>query len=228
MIVDIVLLTFPNHPKRLEYLGHTWDCLQKYMVASGDTIRYLCVSESERDPACPWCGDELEQFCHERDIPLTWLSGPASLGHGMNGAMRTAQSAIFGLHQDDYELKHPLDLSLGIRMMERHAEVDLIRYGYPPPEFKWRHLDYKDGWKRFDLTAHWPYGDEPRLQRKTFPTKFGWYTENNGHASEGTMLWTLVRRNAVILAADKRYYDHYGTVSAVPANKEMMGRISQR
>jgi hypothetical protein len=227
--IEVVMVCFPNHPARVEYLRRTWDTIQRYMTASKHNLRFVCSSESERDPTCKWCGDELERFCDDNHMPLHWATGPASLGHGMNAAIRAAKSDSFVIHQDDYELLDHLDLSPGAIMMESHKEVDLIRYGYPPKDFGWRLLNHAEGWLKFDVKSPWPYGDEPHMQRKDFTDRHGWYQEHGGHASEGAMLRRLVNDDAVILAADKRYYGHFGSVSAVPAIKEVMkGRTSKR
>lgn len=217
--IDVVLITWPNHPRRMEFLRRTWDSLQANLCASDHLFRFLCSSESEPDPECKWCGEELEEFCRENFIPLSWAKGPASLGHGMNAAMDLSDSDVVFIHQDDYELLHPLDLSPGANMLVQHREVDLIRYGYPPQEFGWRLLPYQDGWMRFDTTAKWSYGDEPHLQRRDFANRYR-YTEGNGHASEGCMLHNLVAHRAIILAADKPYYGHFGCVSSVPRVQE--------
>jgi hypothetical protein len=218
--IDVVLVTWPNHPKRMEYLQHVWRTLQEKLTASRHTLRFVCSAESERDPECVWCGEQLVGFCEYWNIPLTWHTGPASLGAGMNAAIKATKSDLAFVHQDDFELLYPLDLSPGAEFLSSHQEASLIRYGYPPPRFEWRLLDYAGGWKRFDLEAHWPYGDEPHLQRRDFTDRHGWYVEGVGHASEGMMLHRLIADNAIILAADKSYYGHCGNVSALPRAKE--------
>lgn len=225
--IDVVLVCFPNHPARMTYLRHTLDTLQKNLTASRHNIRYLCSSESERDPTRPWCGDELATFCQQRNIPLTWRDGPASLGAGMNSALRCAESDIFVLAQDDYELLYPLDLSLGATLLEQHPEVDLVRYEWPE-NLGCRYKGQIDGWRRLDTEGPWCYGDEPSARRQDFMDRHGWYTEDIGHAAEGDMLWRLVKHNAVIVAADKRYFGNFGAISAVPINKETRQREISR
>lgn len=225
--IDVVLVTWPNHPKRMEYLQHTWRTLLKNLTASQHTIRYLCSSESERDPTREWCGDQLIGFCEHNHIPLSWHQGPASLGAGMNAALRCATADLIMLAQDDYELLYPLDLSPGARLLTKHNKVDLIRYSYPA-ELGCRFDGEIDGWRRFDLHAPWPYGDEPHLRRRDFMQRHGWYTENIGHVAEGDMLWRLVKHQATILAADKPYFGNFGAVSAVPLAQETRTREVSR
>ena len=217
--IDVVLVTWPNHPKRMEYLRHTWATMQRNLTASAHELRFVCSSESERDPTRPWVGGELEAFCREQNIPLRWRTGPASLGAGMNGALRCAAAELIFLAQDDYELLHPLDLSLGAGLLEENHAVDLIRYCWPA-NLGVHFAGDVDGWPRFDLDGPWPYGDEPHLRRRDFMSRHGWYTEDIGHAAEGDMLWRLVCRRACIVAADKIYYGNFGAVSAVPLDRE--------
>ena len=225
--IDVVLVTWPNHPKRIEYLLHTWDTLEENLSASQHAIRFLCSSESEVDPTRPWCGDALVEFCEKRHIPLSWHIGPASLGAGMNAALKCSTADIIVLAQDDYELLHPLDLSLAANLLEEHREVDLVRFSWPA-NLGCQFNGEIAGWKKFDVLRPWPYGDEPHARRKDFMDKHGWYTEGIGHAAEGDMLWRLVKANATILASDKIYFGNFGEVSAVPIAKETRKRTVSR
>ena len=218
-VIDVVLVTWPNHPKRMQYLRHTWDTMQRNLSASVHTVRFLCSSESERDPTRPWLGDELAAFCREHEIPLTWHEGPASLGAGMNAALKAAEAELIFLAQDDYELVHPLDLSPGATLLEHYRNVDLVRYCWPA-NLGCRFNALIDGWRKFDLESPWPYGDEPHLRRRDFMRRHGWYTEGIGHVAEGDMLWRLIGHRATIVAADKIYYGNFGAVSAVPLDRE--------
>jgi len=228
--IDVVLMTWPNHIKRIEYFNRTWHALRTKLTATEHGLRYVCSSESERDPQHAWQGEALQAFCDDNHVPLVWRSGPASLGAGMNAAIRAAQSDLFFLVQDDYELAEPLDLSPGADFIDTHRGVDAIRYQWPEPAevFGWRLLEYVAGWRRFDVTAKWCFGDNPFLARKDFVQRHGWYVEGVGHASEGMMLHRVVEDKAVILAADRPYFNHFGNVSAVPAHKEIMGRTCRR
>lgn len=225
--IDVVLVTWPNHPKRLEYLRHTWATLQKNLRASDHTLRFLCSSESERDQTRPWLGEELKNFCRANCIPLTWHDGPASLGAGMNAALRVTTANLIFLVQDDYELVAPLDLSPGATLLTEHHDVDLVRYSFPV-NLGCRFDGEINGWRKFDLAAPWPYGDEPALRRRDFMDRHGWYTEGIGQAAEGDMLFRLMANKAVIVAADKPYFGNFGAVSAVPLDCETRNREVSR
>jgi hypothetical protein len=225
--IDLILVCFPNHPARMTYLRHTWDTLQKYLTASEHKINFICSSESERDPTRQWCGDDLEDFCYDNNMPLRWAQGPASLGHGMNAALRCATSNLIVLQQDDYELKEPLDLSPAAHLLLAHPEVDLVRYEYPM-NLGCGFCGEIAGFRQFDLTKNWVYGDEPAMRRRDFMQKHGWYREDIGHCAEGDMLHRLVHNRAVIVAADKRYFGNFGAISAVPLCKETRQREVSR
>jgi hypothetical protein len=221
-MIDICIVAWPNHPARMEYFRQMWASLKRYLSASRHVLRYWCSSESERDPAAPWCGGELQDFCRREAITLSSRPAPASLGANMNGALRLGSAEHVLLVQDDFELRAPCDLSAGVGLLQAHPEVDLIRYSWPPMT---RFVGQIDGWPLVDIDGDWPYGDEPQLRRRDFSDKWGWYTEGGRHAcSEADMLWQLVNHGAVIVAADQNYFGNCGAVSAVPADREFRCR----
>ncbi len=221
MDIDVVLVTWPSHPKRIEYLRRTWDALTAKLTAKRHVLRYVVSSESQRDPDRTWCGDELEAMCEAAGTPLRWHEGPASLGAGMNAALCVCTAPVVFLVQDDFTLLKPLDLSDGAEAMEAHPEVDMIRYSYylHPTNGTCFTGERLAGFRRVDLAGHWPYGDDPQLRTPRAVERHGWYTEGIGHAAEGDMLKRLVRGRATILAADECYFGHGGGVSSVPRGR---------
>lgn len=226
--IDIVLVTWPNHPKRLAYFCRMLTALRTHLSASRHPLYWHCSSESERDPASSWHGEELREICRQEDIALHWHEGPASLGAGMNAALRACSSDLIFLVQDDYELLRPLDLSPGADVLMGNERIDLIRYSYPPKEYGIRF--YSCEWPGFQAvytTASWPYGDDPHLRHRRMMDRHGWYTEGIGHASEGDMVTRLARNRAGILASERCYFGHFGSVSAVPANQDNRERAPE-
>jgi hypothetical protein len=227
--IDCVIATWPNHPARMEYLRATWHSLCKHLRASRHLLRFVCASESEVDLTKPWLGADLVEWCDVRSIPLFWHKGPASLGAGMNNAIKACQSDVLFLVQDDYVLQHPLDLSPGVDVLRRNDAVDMIRYRYyVNPPHSTQFLGEVDGFRQVNILGHWPYGDDPHLRHRRMVERHGWYTEGIGHNSEGDMLHRLVRNRACILAADKLYFEHFGQVSAVPEHQERRPRAVRR
>lgn len=214
-MIDLVLVTWPNHPARLAYFGDCVNLLKKHLTASRHQIRWLCSAESERDEKQPWQGEALASLCEQHGIELHWREGKAGLGENMNAALRLCTAPCIFLVQDDFYLNTPLDLSPGAEFMVEHVEVDLLRYSWPGDE-RVTLIGCVDGWQRFKLDGGWPYGDDPHMRRPDFMERWGWYLENTTHGvSEGDMLHRLIRGNANIAAADKIYFGHGGAVTAV-------------
>ncbi len=228
--IDVLLVTWPNHARRIEYFRRTVAALRKHLSASRHALRWLCSAESERDPAATWHGDELAMLCREWEIELRWRDEPASLGGAMNAAARLATAPIYFLVQDDWELLAPLDLSPGAELMLAHPELDILRYSYfEHPEHGTRFAGELDGWRVVDIDGCWPYGDDPQLRRLDFHRRWGWYLEGGRHgASESQMLLTLVAGRARIAAADRNYFGHFGEVAAVPIWREYRERAVSR
>lgn len=223
--IDIVLVTWPNHPKRIAYFYRMLSALRTHLSASRHPLRWLCSSESERDPASTWHGEELREICRQEKIELHWHDGQASLGAGMNAALRACTSDLIFLVQDDYELLSPIDLSPGADVLIGNPQIDLIRYSFPPKEYGIRFC--RCPWPGFNVvitSAAWPYGDDPHLRHRRMMERHGWYTEGIGHASEGDMVIRLASNHAGILASEQCHFGHFGSVSAVPANQERRER----
>ena len=216
-VIDIALVTWPNHPARFQYFLRCMGELKKHLSASQHTLRYFCSAESERDPAKPWLGDELEDFCRENHIQLTWRDAKANLGANMNAAIRLCSAPTVLLQQDDWMLLYPLDLSPGANFMVANKKVDLLRYSWPDndrmcPTF----VTNASGWRKIDVTGRWPYGDDPHLRRQDFMQKWGGYLEGGRHGSASAdLMRRLVRGKADIRVSDRCYYVHGGPITAV-------------
>ena len=229
-LIDVVMVTWPNHQKRLEYFSRSLAALRTHLTASRHTLRWLCSSESERDPASDWHGDELTRICDDERIPLTFREGKASLGAAMNSAMKVSSAPLSLVVQDDFELLAPLDLSDGADFMLEHDDVDLLRYSYfTHPEQGTQFKGAIGKWRQVDIDGMWPYGDDPAMRRADFVRKVGWYLEGDRHgASESDMLLRLVASRAVICAGDRSYFGHFGQVASVPVSQEVRGRAHSR
>ena len=225
-LIDVAFVTWPNHPKRIAYFRDTLDALNKHLTAASYDLRFVCSSESERDPTSSWHGDELEELCRRNGIRLEYRSGPASLGANMNAALRLCSAELIFLVQDDWRLLAPLDLSDGADLLLADRSIDLIRYSYyQHPEHGTEFGAWCDGYtnkfRRVRIGGCWPYGDDPALRRQDFMAKHGWYLESPNHClPEGDMLRRLVAARANIVAAERSYFAHVGVVAAVPTAKD--------
>ena len=126
--IDVAIVTWPNHPKRIAYFRRVADSLHNRLKATGYELRFVCSSESERDPAHSWHGAELSTECCRRGIALTYRdNGEASLGAGMNAALRLCTAPLILLVQDDWELQSDLDLKPAADFLLARPSVDVIR-----------------------------------------------------------------------------------------------------
>ena len=62
-IIDVAMVSWPNHPKRVEYMAAVMESLSAKLTASDHELRWYCSIETERDPRSTWHGDELEAIC---------------------------------------------------------------------------------------------------------------------------------------------------------------------
>jgi len=214
-VIDVALVTWPNHPKRIEYLKRTLDSLNAQIFADHHKWRWYCSSESERDPAHSWHGDELAELCRARGVILNYRHGPANLGANMNAAMRMGSGDFVFIQQDDWVLGHPLDLSPGADLLAAHPEIDIVRYNWPGGSMSPTFAGAIDGWPLIDNRGRWPYGDDPHLRRRDFMEKWGWYYDKGLHGTaSATLMGKLIAGKAKIVTADQRYYSHCGYTSA--------------
>jgi len=226
--IDICLVTWPNHPRRIEYFRSTLRLLRVRLCASGHIVNWYCSSESERDHRGTWHGNELDALCAAEGIRLSYRNGPASVGANMNAAMRLGMAPYVFLVQDDFELARPCDLSPGVRLLAEHAEVDLVRYSWPAHLV--RYSGEIAGFRILDINGPWPYGDDPQLRRRSFTQKWGQLLEGGPHGvNEPDMCRRFVARKAVVAVADERpFFGHKGAVSSVPLDKEYRNREVSR
>lgn len=225
-LIDIALVAWPNHPRRIQYLRATLNALFESpgLTASRHRLRWFCSSETERDPRHSWHGDELEELCRQHSITLRYREGRAGLGENMNAAIRLCSAELVFVVQDDWLLLHPLDLSGGADLMAANPGIDMIRYSWPGND-RVTLIPQADGWPRFKLDGGWPYGDDPHLQRGDFTKKFGAYMEGEipHGTSEGGMVHSMIARGANIRAADRIYFGHGGpTPSVIREQRECM------
>lgn len=214
--ITIVFTTWPNHPKRWEYFYKCAPRVLELVHTSNPNhaIKYVCISESVKDPLQPWFGTHLKAFCMAYDIPLLFREDAPNLGAMMNSAMEASHTKYTMIVQDDWYLECICDLSPGISLMDERPDIDIIRYSWPGNNITI--IGEVDGWRKLSPTGMWPYGDDPHIRRDSFTTRFGKYITYGHHgASEGDMVYRFGHKNANVLLADKCYFGHCGEVSAV-------------
>ena len=227
-MIDIALVTWPNHPKRFEYFKRTVEALQQHLKYAG-CIQWVCSAETEQDPNYAWMGEVLHNFCLEHHIRLRWRQAKPNLGANMNAALRLCKSPCVLIVQDDWVIQRSLDVTPGVELLADNSKVDMIRYAYPDndrqrPTFRKR----SDGWFKIDHSSTWLYGDEPHLQRVDFVRKWGYYLEGGPHASASQALMHKLRNGGATMVCDgTNYFKHIGQISAYP-NESRPGRDRKR
>ena len=213
--ISIALVTWPNHPRRIEYFRRgIVDLKRRLCVTDPYALEYVCSAETERDPAQSWHGAEVESLCHAHGVRLQWRHGPANLGANMNAALQMCTGELLLLVQDDWHLEARLDLRDGASFLLSNPRVALLRYSWPAGKCTLR--DHPDGWRRIDINGLWPYGDDPHLRRPDFMERYGWYLEGGHHGTaSATLMRDLCTARAEIAVAEQVYFRHIGEVSAV-------------
>ncbi len=215
--IDICMTSWPNHPERIKYTRTVLEALRDNLIASSHALRLYMSAETQRDPKHTWHGRELVDLCEAFNVTMEWRDEPANLGANMNAAMRMGSGDFILLQQDDWLLKEPLDLSPGADLLEKHRQLDIVRYSWPDNDrMRPTYNGELDGWRTIDPKGRWPYGDDPHLRRRDFMEKWRWYKEGGGHGSASSnLMQMMIDHNAVSVVADKVYYAHHGRVSAV-------------
>jgi hypothetical protein len=217
LTIDVAMTSWPNHPKRVEYIAQVLASLKSHLSASEHALRFYCSVETERDPRATWHGDDLAELLESYNV--TWQSRgePANLGANMNAAMGMGSGEFVYLQQDDWELRYDVDLSPGAALLARLPELDIVRYSWPLAPGMHPTLDGDvEGWRLIDVNGPWPYGDDPHLRRRDFMNRWGWYFEGGKHGTaSGGLMKRLVNGRGRIVVAGKNYYQHIGYASAV-------------
>jgi len=221
--MDIAISTWPNARFRFDYFRETMASLRKYLTASRHTIRWVCSAETQRDPMQDWMGDQLEEYCREHEIVLSWRHEPPNLGANMNAALKLCTAPVIWTQQDDWRMLAPLDVSPGIDLITERIEFALLRYSWPDVD-RMRPMFHRlpgCDFREVDPSSTWFYGDDPHLRRADFMDRWSWYLEGGPHASASQDLMRKLKRGgARIAAADRCYFQHFGQTSSYPRDKE--------
>lgn len=213
------IITYPIHPKRVEYLEEGIVALRRYVVASRHALVMFCSCESDER------GDvqAVRDLCVKHHLLLRRNPSTPCMGANQNNSMRVAFEELKVDYLlsliDDSHATEPLDLSNEIDFLDANLEVDILRYhwsGRPGacPTFHER----PDGYMQVDPVSNRFYDDSPHLRRANYVDKFGWnITATPARAGyvERVTTRTLRDRGANIIATPRmRFGKGGGEVSA--------------
>lgn len=211
--IDVVMLAWPNHPKRIEYFAKMIAALRSNLQASRHRLRYFCSAENERDPHSGWFGEDLKLICRVEDVALRWRAGGADLGANMNAALRMGSAPWQLLVQDDFQLMNPLDISEGVRFLTEHPDFAAVRYHWGL--YSTQFTGELGGFKVVNIDGPWPFSDAGQLRRRSFSTTYGEYLEGVVHGgSESAMCGVLKAARVKIAASPKPAFKHIGITRA--------------
>jgi hypothetical protein len=191
-VITCAITTWPTHPARLKYLATTLGSLKANMRAGDEGVKFLVSSESQ--PKGTWLGNELIKLCFDLSVPLIWHPGKANLGAHLNFLFDLVPGDIWFYCQDDFQLKRPLDLSPGIRLLDDCASIAAVRYYTLYASFKhgvgkWREVDL------YNKLEPWPFADNPFLAHRRWRLRAGAYVEGGDCGVHETTMIDQVRRS---------------------------------
>ena len=224
MSIDVVVYTWPNHPRRLEYFRQTIDALRTNLTATGHDLRFHVSAEI--DAPSDGCGRrvELEDECHKRSLPLIWRFGPADIGAHLNAIWRTSDADMLLLIQDDWVLTRPLDLGPVADLLLRDFIKPLggVRF-VANTQYSGKQWCIS-GFTLVINNANWSYGDNPALWHRRFYDTLGPFSEGEklfgmheckmSEKLAASDLRVLVPNEVVANAA--HWFKHIGDVTSVP------------
>jgi len=208
------IITYPIHPKRLEYLEYCIQKFQEHVTASrDDLVAFVCC---ESDPR----GDvhSVGELCSKYGLLFYVNQGPPCMGSNQNTATTLAFTSlhcdcILLLIDDSFALG-PIDLSDHRDFLKRNAAVDILRFHWSDrdgarPTF----TDRGDGYNQVNPSSHYFYDDSPHMRRPNYFDRFGKHLELNPGKAGAVEYQTnavMRKRGANIVATKERLFGKSG------------------
>ncbi len=213
------IITYPIHPKRVEYLEYGIEAFRRYVTASRHALVVFCSCESDDR------GDvqAVRNLCEKHHLLLRLNPSTPCMGANQNNSMRVAFEELKTDYLlsliDDSHATEPLDLSDEIDFLDANPEIDILRYHWSDrtggrPTFHER----PDGYMQVDPASYRFYDDSPHIRRWNYVDKFGWNrvaTPSQAGIVEMTTTKSLRDRGANIIATPRlRFGKGGGEISA--------------
>ena len=190
-LVTIGVITY-NRPDEIKA---TVAALAEHVVNSADRLRWLIADDSSPDDYAK----KLSRLKLFKELGVTVISTGANSGWGANAnnLLDELNTPYLFMIEDDYVLKRPLDLRVGVALLETKTHLGLLRYRGTAGEHHVFHQfeadvssvlpDFREGmglpgrltYLQFD--GHSPsayiYSNGPHLKRRSFHAFYGRYDE---------------------------------------------------
>ena len=231
-VIEVVIQSWPNHPRRLDYFRETIDAAVANLTASGHELRWWVSAESQAAPDAQWQGAALIDECRRHGLPVRFRGTPPDIGGHLNEIWRVLKADLLFVLQDDWKLLRPLDLSAAVRLLSGHETALGVRY--------WANTGYLTGpaCSRFvpiNNAAPWAYGDNPALWHRRFFDNLGPFMEGGLFGSHELAMGDQLRESLLCVWAAAEcaenasyWFDHLGTVTSVPNDTRWADKLNGR
>ena len=182
--VTILIISY-NRPEQLQ---KTIDALKSYVVYPREKLRWIVADDCSTD-------GNVKRVATTNGCQFVSTAKNGGYGINMNNGLRAVKTDYVFQLQDHWILQAPLDLRLGVGVLETRQDVGLLRYN-STFDGMYGKLEYADvsaiapgylseGFKP-GLTYFWLltpdtfyiYTDLPNLKHKRFHAYYGGYNEN--------------------------------------------------
>lgn len=163
--IDVGWTMWPKHgfPERFEYFRECWSALDTLTGGAGIEVQHV-VSAEERQ-VNPKTKKELAVFCEEHGIKLVWHKGKPSLPANFENLLNACAAPYFFYMQEDWLADVPIDLEHGVKLLQEHHDVNILRYRWVGKRVNWGEpLD--DLFCRIKTDSEWYYAHNPYLANR--------------------------------------------------------------
>jgi len=133
-----------------EVISAVLDCLAVYGF---DHFSYHCEDMSPNNYHCGNSWNLALKMAHQKSDVVLWM-------------------------EDDWELRHSLDISAYLSLLRENNNVGIVRLGHMPVGSALFSVGYKGiHYLRFEKTTQYAYSGNPHLRHKRFVDSYGYFSE---------------------------------------------------
>ena len=177
-IAVVVTTYFPDSPVGVSRLKSTLRAVEswaRFLTCEHSALSLIFVNSCGVSPY----QSEFEKFTRG-GISVRWFSQNgggvgASLNLGFKEAFKTTSLALYAA--DDWALTAPLDLTPWSRLLQREANVGMVRLGPPHADLTGKVQMFAEGWGLLLDRHHYSFGHRPALYHRRMLEAYGPFTE---------------------------------------------------